>query len=301
MTEGKVNVPRRGEPGLANAVRASLAGALLFLNVARSSGGPETFAPSPEPTIATTTTEFVPSSRGNVTLEGPSGMFINPTSATIPAGEFSIGYCALLVEQKTDILQHVLFFTYGVRDWLELGVVGDAFDFSIPGDVPKGVYITGGPMVRLRVLRDTEWRPEVSIGGYSKFGTPALDSCNVFLAASKTIPISQTGIIRSLTAQGGFREGWLRSPERTTNRFYGGLELQLPYNLYVVGEVTQFASKQDKYVPWAVGLQWRGKRFGLSAALVQGGDDSPPSIMLGIGGGLGAEPARAPTRPGPRP
>ena len=39
--------------------------------------------------------------------------------------------------------------------------------------------------------------------------------------------------------------------------------------------------------PWAAGLQWRGKKFGLSAAIVQSGDDKPPSIYLGIGGGLG--------------
>src|SRR4051812_45337703 len=38
-------------------------------------------------------------SRGNITLEGPSGMFLNPTSATLPQGTFASGYCAVLTNQ----------------------------------------------------------------------------------------------------------------------------------------------------------------------------------------------------------
>lgn len=53
--------------------------------------------------------------------------------------------------------------------------------------------------------------------------------------------------------------------------------------------------------PWGAGIQWRGRKFGLTAAFVQSGDDDPPSIYLGVGGGLGAEPVRTPTRPVSRP
>jgi Exopolysaccharide biosynthesis protein YbjH len=245
---------------------------------------------------------IVRESRGNITLEGPSGMFLNPTSATLPQGVFSIGYCAVLTNQKTDVLGHSMYISYGVRDWLELGVVANMFNFSIPGDdVPAGDYVTGGPMARIRLIRDRNCWPEISIGGYAKIGTEAFDSKNAFIAASKTVPIDEKGFLKTVTFQGGFRESWLEAPNRETNRFYGGLEVQLPYNFYLVGEITQFAKEKDQFTPWAAGIQWRGKRFGLSAAFVQSGDDSPPSIYLGIGSGLGAEPVRTPTRPTSRP
>lgn len=241
-------------------------------------------------------------SRGNVTAEGPSGMFLNPTSATLPEGTFALGWCSVLKNQGTDILEHHMFFSYGVRDWLELGVVGDLSNVATnAGQLPRGDYGAGGPMARIRLLRDRESWPEISLGGYSKWGADKLDSSNAFVAVSKTVPIDEKGFLKTVTFQGGFREGWLVAPDRNTNRFYGGVEVQLPHNFYLIGEVTQFARRQDQFTPWAAGIQWRGRRFGLSAAIVQSGDDDPPSIYLGIGGGLGAEPVRTPTRPVSRP
>jgi hypothetical protein len=248
-----------------------------------------------------TSAPVVRESRGLVTLEGPSGMFLNPTSATLPQGVFAIGYCSVLTNQDTEILGNHSFISYGVRDWLELGVVASMIHFSMNDELPEGDYGYAGPMARVRLRRDVGSWPEVSLGGYAKFGTDAFDSKNVFIAASKTVPIDEKGFLKTITFQGGFRESWLEAPDRNTNRFYGGIEVQLPCNFYAVGEVTQFASRKDKYTPWAAGLQWRGKKFGLSAAIVQSGDDKPPSIYLGIGGGLGAEPVRIPTRPVSRP
>jgi hypothetical protein len=240
-------------------------------------------------------------SRGLITLEGPSGMFLNPTSATLPQGVLAYGYCFVLTNQETDILGHAMFISYGVRDWLELGVVANMVNFRINDELPKGSYGTGGPMARIRLVRDRDCIPEISLGAYAKFGTDHFDSKNVFLAASKTVPIDEKGFVKTVTFQGGFRESWIEDPDRNTNRFYGGLEVQLPGNLYVVGEVTQFAGRKDEFMPWAAGIQWRGRKFGITAAIVQSGDDDPPSIYLGVGGGLGAEPVRAPTRPGSQP
>ena len=248
-----------------------------------------------------TSAPVVRESRGLVTLEGPSGMFLNPTSATLPQGVFAIGYCSVLTNQDTDILGNHMFISYGVRDWLELGVVASMIHFSTNNELPEGDYGYAGPMARVRLHRDVGMWPEVSLGGYAKLGTDAFDSKNVFIAASKTVPIDEKGFLKTITFQGGFRESWLEAPDRNTNRFYGGIEVQLPYNLYAVGEVTQFASRKDQFTPWAAGLQWRGKKIGLSAAIVQSGDDKPPSIYLGIGGGLGAEPVRIPSRPVSRP
>ena len=240
-------------------------------------------------------------SRGLITLEGPSGMFLNPTSATLRQGVFAYGYCFVLTSQDTDVLGHAMFLSYGVRDWLEVGVVANMFNFTTRGELPEGSYGTGGPMARIRLVRDRGCWPEISLGGYSKWGTDKFDSSNIFIAASKTVPIDETGFVKTITFQGGFRESWIEMPDQNTNRFYGGLEVQLPCNFYLVAEASQFASNKDEFTPWGAGIQWRGRKFGVTAALVQSGDDDPPSIYLGVGGGLGAEPVRTPTRPVSRP
>ena len=267
-----------------------------------TAGSSATYDSKNEPIVETpTTAPIVYESRGNVTEEGPSGMFLNPTTATLPQGVFAIGYCSVLTNQDTDILGNHMFMSYGVRDWLELGVIASMTHFSFNDELPEGDYGYAGPMARVRLHRDVGGWPEVSVGAYARFGTDAFDSKNVFIGASKTFPIDERGFVKTVTFQGGFRESWIEAPDRNTNRFYGGIEVQLPCNIWAVAEVTQFSSRKDEFTPWAVGLQWRGKKFGLSAAIVQSGDDDPPSIYLGIGGGLGAEPVRTPTRPVSRP
>ncbi len=260
-----------------------------------------TYDSKDSPIVEIPTQAVVRESRGNITLEGPSGMFLNPTSATLPQGVWSAGFCSILTNQDTDILGYSMFASYGVRDWLELGIVANMFDFAINDELPEGTYATAGPMARIRLMRDRNSWPEISIGGYAKMGTDTFDSKNIFLVASKTIPIDEKGFLKTVTFQGGFRESWLEAPDRNTNRFYGGVEVQLPCNLYLVGEVSQFARRKDEFTPWAAGIQWRGKKLGLSAAIVQSGDDDPPSIYLGIGGGLGAEPVRTSSGPPTRP
>lgn len=262
-------------------------------------GQETTYNSQPQP-VADADAPIVRTSRGLITLEGPSGMFLNPTSATLPQGAFDLGYCFVLTDGETDLLEHHMFLSYGVRDWLELGVVADAFQFTRSGqELPQGVYGAAGPMVRIRLLRDRRWWPELSLGAYSKWGTDNFASNNTYLALSKTLPISNTGVFKTITFQTGFRESWLDEPSTNTNRFYGGLELQLPHDFFLIGEVTQFARAADKHTPWSVGIQWRGRRFGVLAAVVQGGDDNRPGIYLGVGGGLGPEPVRIPTRPLP--
>jgi hypothetical protein len=279
---------------IASVATIALAGAL---SVSTSFAGSEaTYDTKEYPIVETPVT--VRESRGLVTAEGLSGMFLNPTSATLPQGTFAFGFCSVLTNQDTDILGHHMFLSYGVRDWLELGIVADLFNFDITGgEVPQGDYGTAGPMARVRLLRDRGSWPEISVGAYSKMGTDNFDSSNAFLAVSKTVPIDEKGFLKTVTFQGGFRESWLEAPDRNTNRFYGGVEVQLPHNFYLVAEVTQFARRKDDFTPWAAGIQWRGRVFGLSAAIVQSGDDDPPSIYLGIGGGLGPEPVRTPTGP----
>ena len=54
---------------------------------------------------------------GLVTLAGPSGMFINPTSTTLPQGAFTAQYCFFLPDfDFKETMAHRSMFAYGVTD-----------------------------------------------------------------------------------------------------------------------------------------------------------------------------------------
>ena len=242
-------------------------------------------------------------SRGLITLEGPSGMFINPTSATLPQNEFILNYCVLFFDTDTDVVGHGILLSYGVRDWLEIGFVGNLLDINSPGPPSReDTFVVGGPMARIRLLRDREWWPELSVGCYVKWGSPAFNNANAFVAISKTIPIDEKGFLKTVTFQGGFREAWLDDSAAVSNvnRVYGGLEVQLPWRLFLIGEVTQRAPLPGgpREIPYAAGIQWRGRNFGCSLAALQDGTQSRPGIYFGVAGGLGAEPVRTSTQGG---
>ena len=242
-------------------------------------------------------------SRGLITLEGPSGMFINPTSATLPQNEFILNYCVLFFDTDTDVVGHGILLSYGVRNWLEIGFVGNLLDINSPGPPSsEDTFVVGGPMARIRLLRDREWWPELSVGGYVKWGSPAFNNANAFVAISKTIPIDEKGFLKTVTFQGGFREAWLDEPALVSNvnRVYGGLEVQLPWRLFLIGEVTQRAGvvQRPREIPYAAGIQLRGRYFGCSLAVLQNGGESRPGIYFGVAGGLGAEPVRTSTEGG---
>src|SRR3954454_11432130 len=57
-------------------------------------------------------------SRCLITLEGPSGMFINPTSATLPKGTFILNYCVFVptLPDQIGLVGHGILLSYGVRD-----------------------------------------------------------------------------------------------------------------------------------------------------------------------------------------
>ena len=288
-----------------------LAGALSLGN---AFAGPE---PLPDPKDVTLETKEGPSvevptareSRGLITLEGPSGMFINPTSATLPQGTFILNYCVFVptLPEGVGVVGHGLLLSYGVRDWLEIGFVGNLIDLSLDGPPSReDTFVFGGPMARIRLLRDREWWPELSVGTYVKLGTPANVSNgeNAFVDVSKTIPICEQGFLKTVTFQAGFREAWLddEAPVSSISRAYGGIEVQLPYHFYAVAEITQRDNRIDHRVPWAAGLQWRGRNFGCTIAALQNGSEDGPGFYFGVGGGLGAEPVRTSTGvPGARP
>jgi hypothetical protein len=238
-------------------------------------------------------------SRGLITFEGPSGMFINPTSATLPEGTFILNYCLLVptVPEGVGVVGHWVLLSYGVRDWLELGFIGNLIDVSLDGPPAReDSVILAGPMARIRLLRDREWWPELSVGAYVKFGTPSnlANGKNAFIAVSKTFPIAENGFLKTVTLQSGFREAWLddEAPVSNISRAYGGVEVQLPWHFYAIGEISQRDDRVDSHIPWAAGFQWRGKWFGCTIAALQFGGEDAPGFYFGVGGGIGAEPVR---------
>src|ERR671920_1568944 len=112
--------------------RFSVSAILVLFALHSAVGGTSaTYDSKESPIVEIPTADVVRASRGNITLEGPSGMFLNPTSATLPQGVWSAGFCSILTNQDTDILGYSMFASYGVRDWLELGIVANMFDFAI--------------------------------------------------------------------------------------------------------------------------------------------------------------------------
>ena len=249
-------------------------------------------------------------SRGLITLEGPSGMFINPTSATLPQGQFTLQYCLFFPNRDTDIVGHGTLISYGVMDWLEVGFVGNMIDVNadlIPDTRAIGraalaaqpisrdqagyndEFAVGGPMIRARLLKGDEWWPEVSVGGYMKWGTNALNQGTLFVAASKRIEIDPDGFFKSIVIQTGARQTWYDKPQgrgavRDSGRFYGGLELELPYRFYVIGEVTQKDNDFDRRMPFAYGVQCRLPGVNLTfAALQDGGQHERIGLYSGVG------------------
>ncbi len=219
--------------------------------------------------------------RGLITLEGPSGMLINPTSGTIPEKASTVQYCVYFPNNKNDVVGHGLMGAYGITDDLEVGLVGTYVD------IDKGNSLDGGgPMIRYRILKDEKY-PQVSVGAYSKFGDDPIKKYGVFCAAYKRFPIDEEGTLRSVGIHVGIKNLWLDSslPQDTTFSGYFGGEFQLPLRVYVVGEVQTKHSDVNAHVPYAFGLQWRAKGIAISTAGIQNGNVGDPSFYFGIGYG----------------
>ncbi len=221
--------------------------------------------------------------RGLLTIQGPSGMFINPTSGTLPAHAFTAQYCFLLPNNSASpVMAHGGMIAYGVTDWFEVGAHIIGFDVDNARD-PLG----GGPLFRIRLLKDEGMMPQLSVGGYFNFGS--VENYNAFLALYKRVPISETGFLRSIGFHGGLRETWNNTPRDASDVPVGyfGMEFQLPLRLYAVGEVsTQDRDSGGGKMPYAFGLQWRAGGINVSAAFTQTGAFNEPSFFFGVGSQL---------------
>jgi hypothetical protein len=223
--------------------------------------------------------------RGLITLEGPSGMFINPTSATLPEDAATAQYCVFFPNNRTDVVGHGLMAAYGVTDDLEIGGSGNIVHFS-GGDPSERAG--GGPFARYRLTQQEDWMPQVSVGAYSRLGDRVLNKYGVFLAGYHRVPVSDDGALRSIGFHAGAKQLWFDSnnPVDDTLAGYGGVELQFPLRIYAVGEVQTKDSDLDRHVPYAYGLQWRAAGIAMSVAGIQNGSTDDVSFYYGIGGAM---------------
>ena len=219
--------------------------------------------------------------RGLITLEGPSGMFINPTSATLPKGTFTAQYCIFFPDRSDRVLGHGFLGAYGITDSIEVGILGNYID-------PRGVDGDGnfGPFARLRLTTNDGWMPQIGVGGYTKFGIESLENFSAFAAAYWRIPINEEGFVKSLGVHLGVRENWFDGGNLEAFHAYGGLELQMPLRIYAVAEITTKDNDFDTETPFSYGLQWRAGGINISVAGIQnGGLPKGPAFYFGIGSG----------------
>lgn len=223
--------------------------------------------------------------RGLITLEGPSGMFINPTSGTLPEGHGTVQYAIFLPDNNTDVVGHGISASYGITDYGEIGVTGNFID--VDNDFIDDEFTAAGPYARLRLSKDEGVVPEVSIGAYSHFGDDELESHAGFLAAYKRLPIDDNGFLRSVGVHGGAKHLWIdddANPDDTSFAGYGGVELEIPCRIYIVGEVQTKDSDFHDDIPYSFGVQWRAAGISMSLAGIQNGSTDDPGFYYGIGG-----------------
>lgn len=224
--------------------------------------------------------------RGLLTLEGPSGMFINPTSGTMPKDHGTLQYCLLFVDNESDVVGHGLMAAYGITDELEIGGSGKYLDLRAADDNLS----FGGPLVRYRLTRDAGAVPQTAVGYYSTFGDELSGNNNrhtAFAALYKRLAIGEDSPVRAVGFHVGGRNSWLEEEfnngQDTTLAGYGGLEIQLPLRIYAVGEIQTKDDELQSEQPYAYGLQWRASGIAISTAMIQSGTFDEASFFFGIG------------------
>ena len=244
---------------------------------------------------------------GNITVEGPTGLFLNPTSGILAEGELIIQYCAAILEdgENNNFIGHNAILSYGVTDWLELGAFGVSVDRSKVGSgggggatpcgpagggpgpgagapCPTNNLDAGGPFARIKLVKDVGYLPEFTVGGISLNGADELTKHTVFIAASKGTRFANRKYLQSAKLHVGARNFWAKAgPDDYV--FYVGADLELRKNIFLVAEIsTEYEGATE--VPWSAGIQVRsGEGYGFSLAFIQPGTVPNPGVFVGVG------------------
>ncbi len=217
--------------------------------------------------------------RGNVSSEGPAGLFVNPASGTPPKGQVTAQICASTFDNGAggSFTGTKWLMSYGVRDWLEVGATA----LDVQNDNTDPAF---GPMISARVMRDIEKRPEVTVGYYSNEGRTPFQKRVVFLASSKKWDVGERqGFLKHVRVHAGARHAWRDINPNSDVVGWGGIEFAFPYNLYLIGEVATEDANLP-HTPFGFGLQVRHPSgIGMTLAGMQPGFSSDIGLLVGIG------------------
>lgn len=230
--------------------------------------------------------------QGLISLQGTRGTILNPTSGTLGQGQVTLQYCILLADQEApnpDITGHGILGSYGVTDWLEIGFFYNAAEVR-PLDE---IIAVAGPTVRVRVLKETDTLPEVSVGGLWFDGDRTSDILTrqeAYVVASKNFVIDEDGWAQAFRVHGGVRQAWrhdgLAGAEDNGTVAHIAGELYMPYGFSLIAEVNNQDDFFGPRTPYALGAQWKPTDgvLGLSLGHVQDGSLNRPAVYIGIGG-----------------
>jgi hypothetical protein len=230
-----------------------------------------------------------PGSHGAITLEGAPGMFLNPTSGTLPRGQFAFNACVSSFQSQADTLTWGgALGTYGLSDDLELGYAWGRYD----NHTDRKIFHVGGPALRWRFLRETSGRPEMAVGYVGRFGDGVIERQTGYLALSKLVSRkSARHGVRLHAGVRAFRQDpdqvgkWFASSltRRSATIPYAGVSVALSRDFDAVGEFSGKGSYSPK-TPWAIGVQFhRPNGFACTLSLMQLGYAKRPAVFFGIG------------------
>jgi len=251
-------------------------------------------APATEPSFSRSHEPYYRGGRGLITLQGMSGMFLNPTSGTLNQGQLTIQYCIFFNDYSTDVIGHGVMVDYGVTDWLDVGLFGTLADVPGRDFFEDPLLGAGGPFARVRLLKEKGWIPELSVGGIYTDGGAEGDlfaKKEVFVAGSKSWEIDRDGYLKSVRLHAGFR--YLSRTEapvaQDESYAYGGVEVELPYSIFLIGELSSSNLNQrgTEDLPYAIGIQWKPTAvLGISIAHMNP-SGSQPALKEGFWFGIG--------------
>src|SRR5688500_2355182 len=101
-------------------------------------------------------------------------------------------------------------------------------------------------------------------------GSDSLSKREAFLAASKLFDVDPDGFLRSVRVHLGARYACkTEAPVVDESYVYTGVEVEIPYDLYLIGELStnNLETSDAGELPYALGVQWKPNNvLGLSLA-----------------------------------
>jgi len=217
---------------------------------------------------------FSLSKAGNITVMGPTGMFLNPVAE---------------VQGKNSILSQACWLNQKVANGRVNGAQG-IVSYTAPSNTeiagmvlvlnpPEGDDIVApGAYVRQLIIERKDWRPAVAAGGMF-LESDDIQNQTAFAAVRQPLTPEDASIPVFLNV--GMK--WTFVRDENDGTIYGGVEVQLNDTLSIVAE-TSGKTDFDEKTPYAAGVQYKPfEHLGLSLAAINAGGAEDVGFYFGIG------------------